>query len=86
MKTNDFQLSEKQQNFLNFLPDDFDLKVIEHFNKLRQGLDTSLFIKIGEYIALYYDQTSIEISDEDTLDYNEIFIESLIKRFPTLEY
>jgi hypothetical protein len=86
MKTNDFQLSEKQQNFLNFLPDDFDLKVIEHFNKLRQGLDTSLFIKIGEYIALYYDQTSIEISDEDTLDDNEIFIESLIKRFPTLEY
>ena len=79
-------LSEKQQKFLDFLPDDFDLKVIEHFNKLRQGLDTSLFIKISEYIALYYEQTSIEITDEDTLDDDENFIEALINRFPTIEY
>ena len=79
-------LSEKQQKYLNFLPDNPDLIVIEHFNKIRQGLDTSLFFKLGEYITLYYNQTSIEITDEDTLDDDENFIEALINRFPTIEY
>lgn len=79
-------LTEKQQKFLDFLPNNFDLQVIEHFNKIRQGLDTSLFFKLGEYMGLYYDQTSIEITDEDTLDDDENFIEALINRFPTIEY
>ena len=84
-KPNKLSKSNKFKQFLNFLPDDFDIQVISHFDKTREGLDSSLFFKLGEFLTKYYNQHSIEIDNSEIVD-NEKFLDSLIKRFPTLEY
>jgi len=87
MESQKTNLTEKLQKFLDFLPEDFDLKVIEHFNKIRQGIDTSLYFMLGKYISIYYINTSIEIDFEEEIQTDdELFIEALINRFPTIEY